>query len=65
MIPDDLQQLGFRLVERGGRVLLISQKASVAVGENLPAAIREARKLQGYLAWLKRKQEETADGTTV
>lgn len=60
MLPNDLEQLGFKLVERNDRILLISSKAGVVVGATLAEAIKEARKLQGYLAWLTRKQEEDA-----
>ena len=58
MLPNDLVQLGFKLIERNERVLLISSKAGVVVGANLTEAVKEARKLQGYLAWLARKQAE-------
>lgn len=45
MIPPDLVRLGFRLIERHGRYLLVSSGHGVAVGDSITEVIRNARRL--------------------
>lgn len=51
MLPDDLLALGFKLIERNDRYLLVSGGYGVAAGATLGAAISQARSLASFIRW--------------
>lgn len=55
-LPADLVALGFKLIERNGRYLLISERYGVTSGVTFEEGIRRAREIKRFIEYLDRKQ---------